>query len=95
MLLFKPTKEEIEKATRYNSVVELKNQEVLSHFLIEHQSNENRFMIKYIYTPNWVELHKEANVTWVSDKKGKCAVIKTYAQLHTGEIASIELTHRV
>jgi len=52
-------------------------------------------MIKYIYTPNWVELHKEANVTWVSDKKGKCAVIKTYAQLHTGEIASIELTHRV
>jgi hypothetical protein len=94
MLLFKPTKEEIEKATKYNSVVPLQDLSVLSHFLVEHQASENRFMIKYLYTPNWVEYHKAGSVSWESDKKGKYAVIKTYAQLHTGVIASIELTYR-
>jgi hypothetical protein len=94
MLLFKPTNEEIEKAAKYNSVVKLVDRSVLSHFLIEYQATESRFEVKYMYTPNWIEYHKESNVKVKQDDRGEYVVLSTYAQLHTGEIALIELPYR-
>jgi len=97
MLLFKPTKDEIEKATKYNSVQPIDNKKVQHQFSIEHQISENRFLIKYLYQPNWVEIYKgDSNaITWTSDKTGKYANFKIYAQIDNGTIGIINLVHQV